>query len=736
MAHLVIVESPAKAKTLEKYLGKSFKVKASIGHVKDLPKSKLGVDVEHDFKPEYVVLKDKKKVLAEIKKAAGACEKVFLAPDPDREGEAIAWHIYEELKKTNKNIYRVTFNEITQRAVKKAFESPQDLNSNKFNAQQTRRILDRLVGYLISPILWDKVQRGLSAGRVQSVAVRLIVEREREVEAFKPQEYWSITALFNKSNHEFIAKLFKIKDEKFEIANEGEATRILEALKNGSFKIEKIEKKERKKSPLPPYITSTLQQDAFAKLRFTAKKTMHMAQRLYEGTDLGDFGTHGLITYMRTDSTNIAQDALAEVRSWITQQYGEKFIPQAPQFYKSKKSAQEAHECVRPTSFEFSPDKIKQYLEPDQFKLYQLIWNRFVACQMEDAIFDQTTIDIANQEYTFRANGSILKFDGFLKVYGDREESASLPELNEGESLAAKNIEPKQHFTQPPARYNEGSLVKELEANGIGRPSTYATIISNIIDRKYVKKEEGKLSPTELGLLITDLLIKSFPKIMDVEFTATMENSLDDIEDGKVNWLEILKGFYSPFKSGVAKAKKEMKDVKKEEIPTEHKCPKCGATMVIKWGRHGKFLACSNYPDCRSTSDFKEVGGEIELVQEEVTDEKCKECGNPMLIKRGRFGKFLACSKYPECKFTKSISLGIKCPEKDCKGEVVQRRSKRGRLFYGCGNYPTCSFVSWNRPVNQECPECKSPYLLEKITKKEGKTVYCQNKDCGYKIAA
>jgi len=355
---------------------------------------------------------------------------------------------------------------------------------------------------------------------------------------------------------------------------------------------------------------------------------------------------------------------------------------------------------------------------------------------MEDALFDQTTIDITNQEYVFRANGSILKFDGFLKVYGDREESASLPELTEKENLAAKNIEPKQHFTQPPARYNEGSLVKELEANGIGRPSTYATIISNIIDRKYVKKEEGRLSPTELGLLVTDLLIESFPKIMDVEFTATMENSLDDIEDGKVNWLEILKGFYSPFKSGVAKAKKEMKDVKREETPTEHKCPKCGATMVIKWGRHGKFLACSNYPDCRSTSDFKEVEGEIQLVQEEVTDEKCNECGNPMLIKRGRFGKFLACSKYPECKFTKSISLGIKCPEKDCKGEVVQRRSKRGRLFYGCGNYPKCSFVSWNRPVNQECPQCKSPYLLEKMTKKEGKTVYCQNKDCGYKIAA
>ncbi|MBI2608467.1 MAG: type I DNA topoisomerase [Deltaproteobacteria bacterium] len=736
MSYLVIVESPAKARTLEKYLGKGYKVKASVGHVKDLPKSKLGVDIKNDFEPEYKVLKDKKKILSEIKKAAEKAEKVFLAPDPDREGEAIAWHIYEELKKTNKHIFRVSFNQITKQAVVKAFEEPKDLDKDRYNAQQTRRILDRLVGYLISPVLWDKVRRGLSAGRVQSVALRLIVEREKEIKEFKHEEYWNITALFKKNSQEFEARLLKIEDKKAEIKNEKEVKKILKDLEGNTFLINKIENKERKKKPLPPHITSTLQQDGYNRYKFSAKRTMALAQKLYEGIDLGDFGTHGLITYMRTDSTRAAPEALSAVRNHVQDKYGKDFCPTEPHVYKAKKGAQEAHECIRPTTFEFEPEKIKKYLSAEEFKLYGLIWNRFVASQMSEAIFDQTSIDIMNSSHLFRATGSILKFEGFLKVFGDREDTATLPLLQEKEKLEAQKINPSQHFTQPPPKFNEGSLVKELESNGIGRPSTYAAIISNILAKKYVEKEEGRLFPTELGILISDLLVKSFPDLFNVEFTARMEGVLDEIEEGKADWRKTLHEFYGPFEEKVQKAKKEMKNVKGEETPTDHKCPKCQGTMVIKWGRHGKFLACSNYPECKSTTDFQEVGGKIKLVKEEMTDEKCEKCGNPMLVKRGRFGKFLACSKYPECKSTKSISIGIACPLEGCNGSVIQRRSRKGRMFFGCSNYPKCTFVSWNKPIPEKCPDCGAPYLLEKITKKEGTTIYCHVKECSYKRAA
>ncbi|MBI2026365.1 MAG: type I DNA topoisomerase [Deltaproteobacteria bacterium] len=733
MSHLVIVESPAKARTLEKYLGKNFHVKASVGHVKDLPKSKLGVDVKKKFKPEYVVLKDKQKVLDEIKKAAKKSDAVYLAPDPDREGEAIAWHIRDELKKINTNIQRVSFNQITKNAVLEAFKHPYELDENRFNAQQTRRILDRLVGYMISPVLWDKVRRGLSAGRVQSVAVRLIVEREREIQAFKPEEYWTVSCFFEKNNTLFEAKLFKINDEKPEIKNEQQSGLITQDLNNGKFQVTSIERKEKKRNPLPPYITSTLQQDAYSRYRFTTKKTMGLAQKLYEGVDLGDLGTHGLITYMRTDSTNIAPEAVHQARSFITQTYGKDFIPQAAHMYKSAKAAQEAHECVRPTSVDFEPSKVKRYLAPDQFKLYQLIWNRFLACQMSAAVFDQTAIDISCSQYVLRANGSILKFEGFLKVYGEREESNTLPELVEKELLSLNKVDPKQHFTQPPPRFNEGSLVKDLESKGIGRPSTYASILSNIVEKKYVEKNEGRFQPTELGLLVTDLLVKSFPEILDIAFTADMENQLDAIEEGKADWIKLLDEFYKSFSQHVKKAKKEMKDVKGQETPTDLKCTTCHASMVIKWGRRGKFLACSNYPECRETSDFKEVDGIIEIVKPEVSDEKCEKCGSPMQVKSGRFGKFLACSKYPECKSTKSLGIGIKCPLEDCGGDVVQRRSKRGRFFYGCSKYPKCNFVSWYKPISQACPKCKASYVLEKVSKKEGTMMICSRKECDYK---
>ncbi len=716
MKNLVIVESPAKAKTINKFLGKNFKVMASVGHVKDLPKSKLGVDIENDFQPEYEIIRGKGKVITELKKAAKGVDAVYLAPDPDREGEAIAWHIANEIgniKTTAKTkppvIYRVLFNEITEKAIKEAIKNPLELDINKFDAQQARRVLDRLVGYQVSPILWDKVRRGLSAGRVQSVAVRLICEREELIKAFNPVEYWSITALFNEGKTGFEAKLSKVDGKKAVVNNKSEAETITGDLKKGSFTVSAVTKKERKKHPTPPFITSRLQQEASRKLGFTAKKTMAVAQQLYQGVEVGKAGLVGLITYMRTDSNRIAKEALDEVRGFIKARYGDEFLPSKPNFYKSKKSAQEAHECIRPTYCKYPPEEIKAHLSRDQFRLYDLIWKRFVACQMVPAIMDQTRVEITNGRYMVQANGNVVKFQGFTAVYEegrdddipDDDKEGSLPEIKEGGEYKAKEINPKQHFTQPPARFSEATLVKELEENGIGRPSTYAAIISTIQDREYVTKEGRQLAPTELGFMVTELLVKNFPKILSVEFTAGLEEELDAVEEGKIKWNSVMKEFYGPFKESLEKAKTDMVNLKTKEEETDLKCDKCGNMMIIKWGRRGKFLACKGYPDCKSTSDF-EVAKDGKIIPVERVEEErgeCPNCKHPMIVKSGRFGRFLACSNYPTCKTTQPMKLDIPCPEEDCNGQIVERMTKRKRLFWGCSKYPKCEYATWDDPT-------------------------------------
>lgn len=760
---LVIVESPAKAKTINQFLGKGFIVKASIGHVKDLPKSKLGVDVENNFKATYEVIKSKVKVISELKKAAKGTDKIYLAPDPDREGEAIAWHISEEVGGDGTNVFRVLFNEITKKAVLDAIKNPLKLDKHKYESQQARRILDRLVGYEISPLLWQKVRYGLSAGRVQSVAVRLVCERERAIQAFVPQEYWSMTAELetkgkpapagSKQGGEetrFNAKLAKKDDKKIEIKTEEEAKKILADIEGAKFVVSNIETKERKRNPLPPFITSKLQQDAARKLGFTAKKTMLLAQQLYEGIELGNEGSVGLITYMRTDSTRIAGEAIEEARQFINSNFGKEYLPSKPNVYPSRKNAQGAHEAIRPTYFKHTPASIKDLLSKDHFNLYQLIWNRFIACQMSPALLDQTSIQIEAvsskpkaPQYLFQTTGSVIKFPGFIAVYTEArdeeekvEEENILPVLSKGEILSLITLLPEQHFTQPPPRFTEASLVKELEENGIGRPSTYAAILSTIQEREYALKEKGKFIPTELGFLITDLLIQSFPKIVDVEFTAHLEEQLDEIEEGKLAWLDAMREFYGPFKDSLKKAKVEMKDIKKEEVPTEVVCDKCGKTMVIKWGRNGKFLACPGYPECKNTKNFTMDGtGKIliQIPKIEESNEPCPKCSKLMLVKTGRFGRFLACSDYPACKTTKPIPSGINCPEQDCGGMMVEKRSKKGQTFYSCSNYPKCKYAIWDKPLHEKCPECNHPFLVEKYSKKEGTVIKCPKEDCGYK---
>ncbi|GJL78394.1 MAG: DNA topoisomerase 1 [Nitrospinaceae bacterium] len=744
---LLIVESPTKVNTLKKIVGKDFIIKASVGHLKDLPKKKLGVDVDNDFAPEYITIRGKGKILSELKAAAKKADHIYLAPDPDREGEAIAYHIGNEVAKFTKGkIYRVSFNEITKKAVKEALDNPTELNSNRVNAQQARRILDRLVGYKISPILWKKIHRGLSAGRVQSVALRLVVDREREIQAFKPVEYWSITLdLEGKVPPPFESKLFKIKDEKAEVNNQEEADKIVKAVDGAELVLEKITKKERKRNPTAPFITSTLQQEASRKLNFTPKKTMMLAQRLYEGLALGSKGTVGLITYMRTDSVRLSDDALNAVREFIPERYGKEYLPASPNFYKSKKSAQEAHEAIRPSDVNIEPKAIKEYLEKDLFNLYQLIWSRFVACQMVPAVLDTTQFDIRTGDYLFRSNGSILKFAGFMKVYvevtedkvdagADKSKSDSdrlLPELDKGDILKLLKISPDQHFTQPPPRFTEALLVKELEDQGIGRPSTYAAIISVIKDRDYIRSEERRLAPSELGFLVSDALVENFPDIMNSEFTAKMEGRLDEIEEGKMEWVQALKDFYKPFQVDLEQAEKKMKDLKSQVEETDEVCEKCGQPMIIKWGRFGKFMACTGYPDCKSTKNLGEDGKGAPVAEE--VEGNCEKCESPLIMKMGRFGKFIACSNYPECKFTKPVSLGISCPEENCEGEISPRRTKKGRTFYGCSKYPDCKFTSWEKPVAEACPECKQPYMVEKFKKEEGLSIVCPQ--CGFKKA-
>ena len=794
---LVIVESPAKAKTIGKYLGKQYIVKASLGHIKDLPKKDLSVDVERDFEPKYEVIEGKKKLISELKAAAKDVDSIYLAADPDREGEAICWHLKEELepKKPGKPaIFRVMFNEITANAVKKAFEKPLEVNVHLVEAQQTRRVLDRLVGYKISPLLWDKVRRGLSAGRVQTVALRVVVEREREIRAFIKQEYWTIDVALNAKKPPILnARLSKKGAETPEVSSEETATGIVNDLADASYLVKSVGTREKKRNPVPPFITSTLQQESSRKLRFSVKRTMMLAQSLYEGKELGAEGSVGLITYMRTDSTRVSDDALQEVRGFVTDRYGKEYVPEAPNVYKTKKDAQDAHEAIRPTSVLRTPDSLEKLLAEDELKVYRLIWMRFVASQMMPAVFDQTTIDISatgksKETYTFRATGSVPKFEGFLKVYeegkdqkddDDEELKHKLPAVTEGETLRFKEINPEQHFTEPPPRYNEATLVKKLESDGVGRPSTYASILSTIQDREYVTKEGGKFTPTELGTVVADLLLESFNDLFDVKYTARMEEELDEIEEGKLEWRAALTDFYDRFTVSLEHAERTMTDIKRMEKPTDFLCEKCGKPMVIKWGKHGSFIACTGYPECTNTREVavevpdSEKGG----VSEQDEQEYCENCGRPMVLKKGRFGQFFACSGYPDCKTTKQIGgeqrkdvpLEEKCPQCDsnlvqkfgrfgefvacsnypkCKfvkqktigvpcpncteGEIVERRSKRGRTFYGCNRYPDCDFVAWGKPIPEKCPDCGGTYLIEKYLK-TGPVAQCPNAECKYK---
>ena len=761
---LVIVESPAKAKTIKKYLGRSFDVLASVGHIMDLPKSKLGVDVDHGFEPQYVVIRDKIKVVSDIKKAARNAEHILLATDPDREGEAIAWHLSMELGAPggDDRVKRVLFNEITKSAILAAIDRPGELDRKKYDSQQARRILDRLVGYQISPILWKKVKRGLSAGRVQSVAVRLVVDREREIEAFVAVEYWTLDAdLAASLPPEFRARLVKVDGRKAELTDGGTANGLAAELGQARFTVAAVDRKERRRNAPPPFTTAKLQQEAANRLGFSAKKTMTLSQKLYEGVDLGEDGTTGLITYMRTDSVRTAPEAIEAVRGHIAERYGKDYVPETPNVYKTKqKQAQEAHEAVRPTSIAFPPEKVALHLdaqgERDMSRLYALIWNRFVASQMLPAVYDQTVVDVQAGRATFRATGSVLKFPGYLAVYGEtlpedeagaepekegedgakeKAEDRSLPPLEAGQDLRLVRLLPEQHFTQPPPRFNESSLIKELEEKGIGRPSTYASILSTIQDKGYVEKLERTFKPTHLGLVVTDELVKAFPSELDVAFTAGMELRLDDVEEGTVAWQTVLGEFWDRFKVDLAKADEMMRDVKAQQTPTDVPCEKCGKLLVIKWGRNGEFLACPGYPECRNTMNFRREGDQIVPMKEEEVpcDEKCPECAAPMVMKRGRFGRFFACTRYPECKGTKSIPLGVPCPK--CGGYLSERRSRRGKTFYGCTTYPKCDFVSWDRPRAEKCPLCESPWLVDKYSKRDGAVVACPNKECGYRRA-
>jgi DNA topoisomerase I len=852
---LVIVESPAKAKTINKYLGRNYTVKASVGHVMDLPKKTIGIrlpgeeeengskkkksrkgkkgkvkpvrtpislDDEKLFEPTLQIIAGKGKVINDLRKAANNADAIYLAADPDREGEAISAHLAMVLAKPNKfpeqepsfprfkkkavakaeaaeekakeepkkldipptdpkKIFRVTFNEITPKAIRAAFERPGKVNADLVDAQQARRVLDRIVGYKVSPLLWNKVRRGLSAGRVQTVALRLIVEREAEIRAFVPQEYWTIHAMLDAGQPPlFEAKLAKFKGEDIEVSNQEAADKIVAAVTKAKWQVASVTQREKKRNPPPPFTTSKLQQAAYNRLRYSAKRTMSLAQKLYEGIELGDEGSVALITYMRTDSVNVSAEALSEVRELIPKRFGSNYLPEKPNYYKSKKDAQEAHEAVRPTDVSRTPEDVRKYLDDDLFKLYQLIWQRFVASQMLPAIFDQTSIDISAGDYTFRATGSVQKFDGYLRVYqmpsapSDREddekadegEGNSLPQVSEGQTLRLDKMRPEQHFTEPPPRYNDATLVKDLEEKGIGRPSTYASIISTLLEREYITKDQGRFTPTMLGERVSVLLIKSFEDIFDVTFTARLEEELDEIEEGKLPWREAVKEFWDKFIVDLDRADDEMLSYK-AGIGTGKKCPKCnegellerisrhgfflgcsrypdcdfiedlspappdtgepkieycdncGKEMVIKRGRFGSFLACKGYPDCKTTRRLVE-GTRIALQPDEPLDEKCTLCGNGLIKKHGRFGDFIGCSGYPKCKYTRPITMGIKCPK--CKeGEFVRRgsvgRGGRARVFYGCSRYPDCDFTTPYMPLAEPCPKCGAPFIVEKKSK-------------------
>jgi DNA topoisomerase I len=794
---LVVVESPAKAKTINKYLGRDFKVVASMGHIRDLPKSKLGVDIDNDFAEEYVSIESRKKVIKELKDAAKEASDIYVATDPDREGEAIGWHLTQELKGKRRKIYRLTFNEITKKAVQDALKHPRAIDEKMVDAQRARRVLDRLVGYKISPLLWDKVRRGLSAGRVQSVALKLVCDREREIEAFVPEEYWNVFArLAGPQPPEFEAKLLKRGGEAIKVVNEDQSKGVLSDLEGASWTVSSVTTKERKRHAPAPFITSKLQQAS----RFPVKKTMMVAQQLYEGGIEIPNLAGGLITYMRTDSVRVAEEALTAVRGYIKGAFGDEFLPEKPNVYKSKADAQDAHEAIRPTSLEHDPETVKQYLTPDQFSLYRLIWNRFVASQMPPAVFDETTVDAAAGEYLFRVKGTVPKFAGWLATYGqtpgeveqpekekdedDDSVSGVLPPLKEGDPLELKALRPEQKFTQPPARFSEATLVKELEENGIGRPSTYASIIAVLQDREYVNKIEGRFKPSALGRMITDLLTASFDDIIDVDYTRSLEDDLDKIEQGTANYSKTLSEFYKKFKKDLARAGKEMIDLKKgieigeacdkcgspmlkrvgkfgpfiacsgypectntreveqQEPESENgdeeiePCENCGRPMAVKRGRFGQFLACTGYPECKTTRKLiaTKQGGLKAAKPDQILDEKCPRCGSNLVVKQGRYGEFTACTSYPECKYVKHKTTGVKCPKdgESAGGEIVERKSRRGKVFFGCSNYPDCDFVLWNRPVAEPCPKCGAPFLVEKVTKRHGRQLICNNDECDY----
>ncbi|MFB0566350.1 MAG: type I DNA topoisomerase [Candidatus Aminicenantaceae bacterium] len=725
---LVIVESPAKAKTVNRYLGRDYLVKASMGHVRDLPKEKLGIEIENDFKPHYVIIPEKKKIVHELKKWAKKCESVVLAADPDREGEAICWHLSHILKDDNKKVYRTLLHEITKRAVEEAFKNLGQLDQYKINAQQTRRMLDRLVGYLISPLLWKKIGRGLSAGRVQSVALRLICEREREIKDFVPEEFWTVTARLEASKPpSFKAVLTKIEDKKVKIKNGREAEKIVEELKQALFVVHDFKIKEKKKNPYPPYITSTLQQDSFRLLRFPVKKTMAIAQRLYEGLKIGDRGLVGLITYMRTDSVRISNLALFLARKYIGSNFPSAYLPPNARIFKNKRKAQDAHEAVRPTSLDLAPEVVKPYLKNEEYSLYNLIWKKFIASQMSSALVEETEFDIRASKYQFQSKGEVIKFDGFLTLYlSQRKEEDVLPKVERGEELTLLELEPKQNFTQPPPRYTEGTLVKELETRGIGRPSTYAPIIATLQDRVYVIKEKGKFIPTEIGIFVTDFLVKNFPDLMKAEFTASMEEELDRISEGEQDWQESLRNYYKLLDRYLEDGKK-LEGIRKKGIPVDETCPQCSRRLVIREGRYGRFKACSGYPDCNYRESF--LKKEIKSLEE-----KCPQCGSQLVLRKGKYGSFIACSGYPECKFTKkeSIDTGIFCPL-NCGGKIVSRKTKKGKIFFGCSNFPKCDFATWDEPIHQSCPGCGREFVLRKNQIRGEPYLYCSNEECNYK---
>ena len=730
---LIIVESPTKIRTIRKILGNKYDVRASMGHVRDLPRSKLGVDVEDNFRPHYNIIPGKKDAIDKIRKSAEKADRILLAPDPDREGEAISWHISTLLKGKEDRIYRVLFNEITRRGISEGMKNIGKIDIDKFNAQQARRILDRLVGYLVSPLLWKTLSRGLSAGRVQTVALRIICDREEEILAFVPEEFWIIAALLEgKSGVEFKAKYVGRNGVKEKIPDEKTTATLLEEIKRESFRIAKLETKRKEKYPYPPFITSTLQQEAHRRLNFSSSKTMRVAQQLYEGISIEGEGTTGLITYMRTDSTRISSEAIGHARKWIDANEPD-LLPAHGRSFKSKKKIQDAHEGIRPTHVAIEPSKLKDDLTSDQMKLYEIIWRRFVACQMKPAVLDLTVADIQVGQFLFRAQGTVIRFPGYLRFTGEKapeEKQGTLPLLEEGEHLTLNALESKQHFTKPPPRYTEATLIKALEEGGIGRPSTYAAIVSTLFLRKYVVKEKRSLVPTELGKAVTLLLVKIFPEVFNIKFTATMESDLDRVEAGEMDWREVLKTFYGPFSETLSKAQREKALIKKElQVSTDIRCEECGENMVIKWGKHGRFLACPNFPRCRNSKPLDTGGAEAVQAQ---SGETCDKCGSPMVVKSGRYGKFLACSSYPGCKNTKPFTLGIACPEDGCSGSIVERRTKKGKPFYGCSRYPDCRFVSWNKPLDVPCPHCgvKTTYLVQSRNndEKNGKCAACNKR--------